>query len=61
VLDFCSQGGYMDISSFIAGQGFKTGKGGYQKARLSVVQRCYTLGLGLNALWLSHRTTLRCT
>ena len=30
---FCLQGGYLDMSAFIAEQGFKTGKGGYQKAR----------------------------
>ena len=27
------QGGYLDMSAFIAEQGFKTGKGGYQKVR----------------------------
>jgi hypothetical protein len=27
------QGGYLDMAAFIAEQGFKTGKGGYQKAR----------------------------
>ncbi len=33
------QGGYLDMSAFIAEQGFKTGKGGYQKVRTRVTQR----------------------
>jgi hypothetical protein len=30
----CRQGGYLDMSAFIAEQGYKTGKGGYQKVQL---------------------------
>ena len=33
VLTLSTQGGYLDMSAFIAEQGFKTGKGGYQKVR----------------------------
>ena len=39
------QGGYLDMSAFIAEQGFKTGKGGYQKARL--VRQTGAVGLAL--------------
>jgi len=37
------QGGYLDMSAFIAEQGFKTGKGGYQKVRPT----CRYLGCSL--------------
>ena len=53
------QGGYLDMSAFIAEQGFKTGKGGYQKVRpnRTIVVVCRAA----HRAWCICRTTLLST